>query len=199
MQVGCCSPSRPPHCKNCGCWAALVPSWCGAHPGRGLGSWFVVTHTCPGGHPCWCSRGQQLAGRFLKLWISTPFWERFSWGCKGFALARGQLSPLVWFVLFRCLPSSAKGLAREHVHRRAVKTEVFLGCHLSSLGFFCNLCCGVACSCCASRIADSSDFPQLPPWAKTGRPAVAPGAQRPGTRCFGTSQPTCPCPWGAWT
>ena len=178
-------------------WAALAPSWCGAHLGRELGSWFVVTHACPGGHPSRCSSGQQLSAWFLKLWITTPFWGGFSWGRKGFVLTRGQLSPLVWFVLFRCLPSSANGLAPERVHRHVVKTEVFLGCRLSSLGFLCNPCCGVVCSCFASHVADSSDFPQLPPRAKTGQ-QWPPGAQRPGMCCFGTSQTARPCTWGAW-
>lgn len=40
--------------------------------------------------------------------------------------SRGQLSPLVWFVLFRCLPSLTNSLVHDCVHQHAVKPEVFL-------------------------------------------------------------------------
>lgn len=78
------------------------------------------------------------------------------------------------------------------------KTSIFLGCRLSSQGFFCNPCSGAAFSCCASHIADASGFPQPPSWAKTGQQQPL-GAQWPGTHCLGTSQTTHPCMWGAWT
>lgn len=168
---------------------ALASSQCGAHLDRGLNSWFVVT--CTGGRPSQCSCGQKLSAWFLKLWITTPFWGRFSWVCKRFVLPRGELPPLFWSVLFRRLPSSASGLACKRIHQHVVKTELFLGCCLSSLGFCCNPCCGGAPSCCASHIAASPDFSQPPSWAKTGQ--QCPGrAQCPGTHCFGTSQTTHP-------
>lgn len=108
-------------------WAALVLSWCGAHLGRELSSWFVVTQACAGGHPSLPSAavasscGQQLSAWFLKLWITTPVWGTFSWGCRGFVLARGQLSAVVWF---RYLPSLANGLVCVTDHQRG-KTRVF--------------------------------------------------------------------------
>lgn len=174
---------------------ALVPSQCGAHLDRELGSWFVVA--CAGGHPSWCSCGQQLSARFLKVWITTPFWGRFSWDCEGFVFCRGELSPLSWSVLLRGLPRSADGLACECVRQLVVKTEVFLGCCFSSLGFSRKPCCGGARSCCASHVAASPDFPQPQSWAKPGQQCPR-GAQCPGTHCFGTSRTTCPCTWGAW-
>lgn len=166
--------------------AAVVPSCWEAGLGRVYG------------HPPQCSHGQQLSAWLLELWTMTPFQGGFSWGHKGFVLARGELSPLVWSVLPRCLPSSTNSLAHEHVRWQAVKTEVFLGCCLSSQGFFYKPCSGVACSCWASHIADASGFPQPPSWAKTGQQQPL-GAQCPVPHCFSTSQTTHPCMWGAWT
>lgn len=121
----------------------------------------------------------------------NTFLGKIQLGLQKVCAPQGRAASSVLVCAVQTVTSSANGLACKRIHQHVVKTEFFLGCCLSCLGFCCNPCCGGAHSCCASRTAASPDFPQPPSWAKTGQ--QCPGrAQCPGTHCFGTSQTTHP-------
>lgn len=161
------SPSSPLQ-KNVDAefWAALVPSRGGAHLDRELSCWFLVGHTCSGGQPSFpCAA---VASSCLLSF--SNYGSRHLFGEHSVAVAEGlclpghscfllfgsdiyPVWPVVWYVWLTT---------------DMVKPEVFLGCCLSSLGFFCSLCCDATSSCCASCITALISFSD---W-----PAVSPGS-----------------------